>query len=107
MKEAIKKTVKDRYGKIAESNLPCCGTVSSCCGGSEVNQIGKGIGYSDREMASVPVEGPISALAAATRPLWPLWRPVRPSWTWDPGPVSTVFWQLGRCNPAARCSGSI
>ena len=55
MKENIKKTVKDRYGKIAKSNQSCCGTVSSCCGGSEVNQIGKGIGYSDREMASVPV----------------------------------------------------
>ena len=54
MKKDIKKTVKDQYGKIAASYQSCCGTVSSCCGGSEVNKIGQGIGYSDRELASVP-----------------------------------------------------
>lgn len=54
MKEDIKKTVKDRYGKIATSYQSCCGAVSSCCGSSEVNKIGHEIGYTDRELASVP-----------------------------------------------------
>ena len=62
-KEEVKKTVRERYGKIAkESSSRCygCSTAnsknSSCCGNSvsEVGDISKQIGYTDADINAVP-----------------------------------------------------
>jgi len=60
-KEDVKKTVRERYGKIAsESGSSCCGgpstKMSSCCGtSSDVSaDISKMIGYTDEELNAVP-----------------------------------------------------
>lgn len=51
----IKDAVKDRYGKVAKNASSCCQAKSLCgCGGSATQEIGKHIGYSESEMASVP-----------------------------------------------------
>jgi SAM-dependent methyltransferase len=57
--KAVKRVVRSGYAKIAKGGSVGCGSVSSCCcGGSSVtpkaNAVGKTIGYSDNEMASVP-----------------------------------------------------
>ena len=49
----IKKIVKDSYGKIATQNSSCCGG-GSCCGGN-TNDISRIIGYSDTQLANVPI----------------------------------------------------
>lgn len=66
--EKVRAQVRDGYGKIAESGVwitatadgtateggGCCGT-NSCCGPtSGVEQLAKGIGYSDSELAGLP-----------------------------------------------------
>jgi arsenite methyltransferase len=48
-KEDIKKEVRKGYGKIAKEGSSCCGAGCGCA-----ESVGKGIGYSDKEMASVP-----------------------------------------------------
>ena len=48
-KEDIKKEVRKGYGKIAKEGSSCCG---SGCGCAE--SVSKGIGYSDKDMESVP-----------------------------------------------------
>jgi len=51
----VKKIVKDRYSKIANQGLSCCGPTSTCCSSGNMAQaISRGIGYSDEEMGSVP-----------------------------------------------------
>lgn len=51
----VKKIVKDRYSKIANQGLSCCGPTSTCCSSGNMAQaISGGIGYSDEEMGSVP-----------------------------------------------------
>ena len=53
--EKIKKSVRDRYGKIAKKAGSCCLPSASCCGGENtVKKIGKGIGYSTEDLKSVP-----------------------------------------------------
>ncbi len=56
MKEnEIKKTVKERYAKIAEQESSCCVSDTSCCGTAPSFQdISKKIGYSEEELAAVP-----------------------------------------------------
>jgi len=57
MKEhEIKKTVRERYGKLAKTNSSCCGPqVKSCCGAPDVAEsISKSVGYSEKDMESVP-----------------------------------------------------
>ena len=61
MKETeIKKTVRERYGAIAKKSGNSCGctpaSASSCCGSTTgvSNIIGKSIGYSDKDLNSVP-----------------------------------------------------
>jgi arsenite methyltransferase len=51
--ERIKEIVKSRYAKVALQNIPCCGTRKSCCGGS-AEEIGKKVGYGDKDLNSVP-----------------------------------------------------
>lgn len=55
----IKKKVRERYGAIAKSKSSGCGcgpAPSSCCGSptNVAEHISKGIGYSEKEMQSVP-----------------------------------------------------
>jgi len=51
----VKKIVKDRYSKIANQGLSCCGPISTCCSSGNMSQaISRGIGYSDEEIESVP-----------------------------------------------------
>jgi arsenite methyltransferase len=60
MKEKeIKKTVRERYGAIAKQGSSSCGcspaATSCCCGSTGVsNAIGKSMGYSDKDLGSVP-----------------------------------------------------
>jgi len=52
----IKQAVREGYGKIAAGERSsCCGPeVSPCCSGDQAQQIGKQIGYSEKELAAVP-----------------------------------------------------
>ncbi len=53
--EDVKKIVRNRYAKIAKQNTTCCSSAkSSCCGTTSVTDISKKIGYSDKELKSVP-----------------------------------------------------
>lgn len=56
MEKDVKKAVRESYARIAEQGSSCCcGTSSSCCGSTDaVQEISKGIGYSDDELAAVP-----------------------------------------------------
>lgn len=49
----VKITVKERYGRVAREAGSCCPS-SSCCGSSEPEDIGRRIGYSEEDLASVP-----------------------------------------------------
>ncbi len=54
-KEEIKKTVRERYAKVAREGVSCCAPQTECgCGTDVARKVGKGIGYSDKEMDSVP-----------------------------------------------------
>jgi len=51
----IKKVVRKQYGNIAKKNSSCCAPVSSCCKNMDIaEKISKNIGYSDKELESVP-----------------------------------------------------
>jgi arsenite methyltransferase len=53
--EDVKKIVRNRYAEIAKQNTTCCSSAkSSCCGTTSVTDISKKIGYSDKELKSVP-----------------------------------------------------
>lgn len=56
MEKDIKKAVRESYTRIAEQGSSrCCGPSSSCCGSNDaLQEIGRGIGYSDDELTSVP-----------------------------------------------------
>jgi len=51
----IKLAVKDGYARIAKRSDLCCSS-SICCGTASPIKISRKIGYSDREMMSVPIE---------------------------------------------------
>ena len=54
-KEEIKKVVRDGYAKIAKQDSSCCGSVNSCCGGTNLaRNISKNIGYTEGELKAVP-----------------------------------------------------
>ncbi|MEI6186553.1 MAG: arsenite methyltransferase [Dehalococcoidia bacterium] len=54
-KEEIKKTVRQGYAQVAKGGGSCCGPQKSgCCGIDVTREIGKGIGYSEEDMSSVP-----------------------------------------------------
>ena len=54
-KEEIKKTVRQGYAQVAKGGGSCCGPqTSGCCGIDVTREIGKGIGYSEEDMSSVP-----------------------------------------------------
>ncbi len=50
----IKKAVRERYGSIAREEGSCCAPATSCCGGTRVEEISRGIGYGDEELTSIP-----------------------------------------------------
>ena len=54
-REDIGKTVRERYGTIAKQGGSCCGPDKSCCGSTDLIQnISRGIGYSEEELKAVP-----------------------------------------------------
>ncbi len=54
-KEEIKKVVRDGYAKIAKQDSSCCGSVNSCCGGTDLaRNVSKSIGYTEGELKAVP-----------------------------------------------------
>ena len=52
--EEIKKMVREGYAGIAKRGVSGCGTVNSCCGSTDVQEISKQIGYSNEELKAVP-----------------------------------------------------
>ncbi|MGA2402010.1 MAG: arsenite methyltransferase [Syntrophobacteraceae bacterium] len=54
--DQIKEIVKSRYARVALESIPCCGTKRSCCGspGGSAEDIGKKVGYDDKELSAVP-----------------------------------------------------
>jgi SAM-dependent methyltransferase len=53
--EEIKKVVRKGYADIARKGSSCCAPVSSCCGQpTQAEDISRSIGYSDKELDSVP-----------------------------------------------------
>jgi arsenite methyltransferase len=51
----IRKAVRDGYGEIAKNSGSCCLPGASCgCGGTSVEKISQGVGYTPEEMQSVP-----------------------------------------------------
>jgi len=54
-KKEIKKVVREGYAKIAKQDSSCCGSVTLCCGSTDLAQdISKSIGYTEEELTSVP-----------------------------------------------------
>ncbi len=47
-------TVRRTYGSIAAQGGGCCGPASSCCGGGRADEVAKGLGYTDADLASLP-----------------------------------------------------
>ena len=96
--EKIKKSVRDRYGKIAKKAGSCSLPSASCCGGEKcVKKIGKGIGYSTEDLESVP-EGADLGL----RLPWPLCTREKPWLIWVQAQASTVFWPQSRSERTGR-----
>jgi len=55
--EDIRDVVRDKYGEIAKTRTSCCDPGNSCCGSSNrADHAGKGIGYSDQELGSIPTD---------------------------------------------------
>jgi len=51
----IKQKVREGYAKVAKENSSCCcGPASSCCGSASATDISKNLGYTDKEMSSIP-----------------------------------------------------
>jgi len=53
--EEIKKVVREGYAKAARNASSCCAPTSSCCGSANlIEDISRKIGYTDKELTSVP-----------------------------------------------------
>jgi ubiquinone/menaquinone biosynthesis C-methylase UbiE len=55
-KEEVKTIVRLGYAKVAKGGGSCCGPQSGCCGISTNKEISKSVGYTEKEMDSVPDE---------------------------------------------------
>ncbi len=54
-KENVRKSVRERYGKIAKQGTSCCGPGASCCApAGTAERIGREVGYTEDELKSVP-----------------------------------------------------
>lgn len=51
-KEQIRETVREGYGQIARTGGSCC--PSSCCGSGAPEQLARGVGYSETDLAALP-----------------------------------------------------
>ena len=52
--EKVKKLVRNRYAKIAQTNGSCCASNVSCCSAPSNEQVSKMVGYSEEELKAVP-----------------------------------------------------
>jgi SAM-dependent methyltransferase len=53
--EDVRDVVRDKYGEIAKSKSTCCAPATSCCGPSnKAESRGMAMGYSEKELKSVP-----------------------------------------------------
>jgi len=50
----IRQAVREGYANIAKQGGSCCSSESSCCSSSSAKDASKTVGYSDKEMNSVP-----------------------------------------------------
>jgi arsenite methyltransferase len=48
----IRGAVRDRYARAATEEATCRG--SSCCGGNDLSEVGRSLGYSEQELAMLP-----------------------------------------------------
>ena len=53
-KTDVKKIVRKGYADIAKKNTIGDTPMTSCCGGSQIEEVSKSIGYTDKEMNQVP-----------------------------------------------------
>ncbi|OGS43375.1 MAG: arsenite S-adenosylmethyltransferase [Elusimicrobia bacterium RIFOXYD2_FULL_34_15] len=54
-KKEIKQKVREGYAKVAKENSSCCcGPASSCCGSVSATDISKNLGYTDKDLSSIP-----------------------------------------------------
>jgi arsenite methyltransferase len=53
-KTDIKKIVRKGYADIAKKNTASGKPITSCCGGSQIVEVSKSIGYTEKEMKGVP-----------------------------------------------------
>ena len=51
----IKRKVREGYAKVVKENSSCCcGPASSCCGSASATDISKNLGYTDKDLSSIP-----------------------------------------------------
>ncbi len=53
----IRKTVRDRYARVAQKGCSCCTPVTSCCGSTDAvltHEISRKMGYTEKELEAVP-----------------------------------------------------
>jgi len=57
----IKKTVRERYAKVAKQKSPCCGPPTSCCDSADTKKtMSQKMGYTKQEIRSVPEDAHLS-----------------------------------------------
>jgi arsenite methyltransferase len=52
--EQIRRSVREAYSRIAAGGGSCCGPPSDCCGSVSTDKLARNIGYSDKELSSLP-----------------------------------------------------
>ncbi|OGG04699.1 MAG: arsenite S-adenosylmethyltransferase [Candidatus Glassbacteria bacterium RIFCSPLOWO2_12_FULL_58_11] len=52
--ETVRENVREAYSKVASQGTSCCGSVSPCSGPVSAEQLAKAVGYSEKELASLP-----------------------------------------------------
>ena len=58
--ESLVAAVRQRYGKIAEGELPgCCGPSTACCGTDPAGELSASLGYSKDQQADLAKRGVI------------------------------------------------
>ena len=50
----VRQAVREGYAKVAKSAGSCCGPTKGCCGTSVPEAVGRAVGYSDAELATLP-----------------------------------------------------
>lgn len=52
----IKKMVRESYASMAEKKGSCCPPTSGCCDGQTTQTISRKVGYTDEQLAAIPIE---------------------------------------------------